>query len=114
MTLSFQPGPRFGLWGSLAPDRPGRGGESARQRPATYSSGTGTDRTAIRFTTHAGRPARRGTYGIPHAGICARGGSSLGYSRIGLGGNRANVSGRGTLGSGHAMAAHAAEPTTSW
>ena len=53
------------------PGRPGRGGESARQRPATYSSSTGTDRTAIRFTTPATRPARRGTYGIGQTGPAA-------------------------------------------
>src|SRR5260370_1356520 len=38
------------------------GGESARQRPATYSCATDTGRAAIRFTTRADRPARRGTY----------------------------------------------------
>src|SRR5215469_944281 len=40
------------IWGSRVqmPGRPGRGGESVRQRPATYSSSTGTDRTAVRFT----------------------------------------------------------------
>jgi len=55
MTLSFQPGPRSGLYRSLVPDRPGRGGKSARQRPAAYSSGTGTDRSAVGFTTRADR-----------------------------------------------------------
>jgi len=64
----FPTWPAVRALGTLVPDRPGRGGESARQRPATYSSGTGTDRTSIRFTTRADRPARRGTYGIPHAG----------------------------------------------
>jgi len=66
--------------------RPGRDGESARQRPATYSSSTGTYRTAIRFTKPANRPARRGTHGIrQYRDLRPCGGSGLRYSRIDLG-----------------------------
>src|SRR6516164_2542668 len=86
------------IWapGCLVLGRPGHGSESARQRPATYSSGTGTERTAIRFTTRADRPTRRGADSIRHAGTSAPAAFRLGLQPHRPGGNRANVTGHGT------------------